>query len=107
MTLSPTVAGCAAGIIARDEHGFTQQCGDCGRVNVVRPLVSGDRSLWLGLRASGAGFHLCEGQPWRRRCPDCLADTLAACPDADHHDQLARAAAHSGDGWTHPRKETP
>lgn len=73
MLQQPTLPGKAEGVIGLNPLAL--QCRDCGEV-----FVGQRRSAATDVILSGFHFHLCEGRDGQRRCPDCLAAAIAACP---------------------------
>ena len=74
MPQQPTLDGYVAGIIAVDP--MVLQCRDCGRT-LTQPEK---RGVAVFIITSGWHFHTCEGPTGMRRCRDCLAAVVAACP---------------------------
>lgn len=74
----PTLPGKVDGIVGLDP--LVLQCRECGTThNGTRRSIAADIIL------SGFHFHTCEGQTGTRRCPDCLAAVIAACPNVGRH----------------------
>lgn len=74
----PTLPGKADGIVGLDP--LVLQCRKCGATyEGSRGRIAADIIL------SGFHFHTCEGQGAGRRCPDCLAAAIAACPNPGRH----------------------
>jgi hypothetical protein len=74
----PTLPGKVDGIVGWDP--LELQCRGCGAV------FTGERSRRAAdIVLSGFHFHTCEGRDGKRRCPDCLAAAIAACPNAGRH----------------------
>lgn len=70
----PTVEGKAPGIVGWDP--CVLQCSDCGLT-----LEQDNPSVATFIIRSGFHFHSCEPNSGRRRCPDCLAAAMTACPN--------------------------
>lgn len=74
----PTLPGKVDGIVGLDP--LVLQCRDCGST------YEGERrSIAVDILLSGYHFHTCEGRDSRRRCPECLAAVIAACPNRGRH----------------------
>lgn len=74
----PTLPEKVDGIVGWDP--LELQCRECGSV------FTGERkSRAADIILSGFHFHTCEGRSGIRRCPDCLADVKAACPNKGRH----------------------
>jgi hypothetical protein len=78
MLQRPTLAGKVDGIVGWDP--LELQCRDCGAV-----FTGQRRSRAADIILSGFHFHVCEGRDGIRRCPDCLAAVIAACPNVGRH----------------------
>lgn len=70
----PTLPGKVEGIVGLNP--LVLQCRDCGDTYTGKHPDRGGFDVIL----SGYHFHRCEGRAGRRRCPDCLAKTVAECP---------------------------
>ena len=68
-----TLPGKVDGVVGWDP--LELQCRDCGAV-----YVSGRSRRAADIILSGFHFHICEGREGIRRCPDCLAVVVTACP---------------------------
>lgn len=74
----PTIPGKVDGIVGWDP--LVLQCRSCG---VTYEGTGKNRAADIIL--SGFHFHVCEGRDGIRRCPDCLAAVIAACPNTGRH----------------------
>ncbi len=72
--LFPTLPGKVTGIVGLNP--LRLQCGECGEITERT-----ERGIGHGIIASGYHFHTCDGRDGIRRCPDCLAAAVAACPN--------------------------
>lgn len=70
----PTIEGKVAGIVGVEP--LVLQCHDCGST-LTQP--EGRRAA-VFIMLSGWHFHTCEGRSGIRRCRECLAAAVAACP---------------------------
>ena len=73
----PTLPGKADGIVGLDP--LVLQCRSCGVTYTGRR-----KRLGADIILSGFHFHTCEPGSGRR-CPDCLAQAEAACPNDGRH----------------------
>ena len=78
----PTLPGKYDGIVGWDPEVILQ-CRECGATHTGS---RGGRDLrGADIILSGYRFHTCEGKGGIRRCPDCLAAAIKACPNVDRH----------------------
>lgn len=70
--LLPTLPGKAPGVVGLDP--LVLQCQECGATH-----TQDGRGVAMTVILSGFHFHTCHGDGLRR-CPDCLARVIAACP---------------------------
>lgn len=78
MLQRPTLPGKVDGIVGWDPLEI--QCRECGAV-----FEGHRRSVNADIILSGYLFHTCEGREGIRRCPDCHATVIAACPNRGRH----------------------
>lgn len=73
----PTLPGKVDGIVGLDP--LVLQCRECGDI-----YEGTRRSLAADVILSGFHFHTCEPGSGRR-CPSCLSEAEAACPNIGRH----------------------
>lgn len=74
----PTLPGKVDGIVGLDP--LVLQCRECGVT-----YEGGRKRIAADIILSGFHFHTCEETGGKRRCPDCLAAVIAACPNQGRH----------------------